>query len=228
MDVKTAFRYEGDSKKTPIIVVKPPCLLVQLGVLRSSDRWSVRRALYGLQTSPRDWAVHRDNELRSITLEAPKGTRLRQGLTDDSLWFVKSEGGTTLALMIVYVDDIAMFGPRPILEALVSELGKKWRLSEPSWALNGAQVTFCSMELTKAHYGWRVTLRRYLQELLQRYSVEGSATAPLAKWEEAGEETPSVEAMKKAQGITGALLWSVTRSRPDMATALHEEPNTGL
>ena len=218
VDVKTAFLYapvrvsEGEGKGTPITVVKPPYL-----VLRPSDRWRVRRALYGLQTPPRDWAVYRDKELREITLGTPEGAGLKQGLTDESLWFVKSKEGVIFALMIVYVDDIAMFGPKPVLEDLVSELKKKWRLSEPSWALSRAQVMFCGMELTKADYGWRITQKKYLQEFLQRYNVEGSASAPLAKWEEPGEESPDVEMVRRAQGITGALLWSVTRSRPDLA-----------
>ena len=109
------------------------------------------------------------------------------------------------------------FGPRQILEAVVGELGKIWRLSEPAWASEGALVTFCGMELARTSYGWRVTQKRYLQELLGRYQVEGSASAPLAKWEEPAEEEPTLEAVRRAQGITGALLWAVTRSRPDMA-----------
>ena len=223
VDVKTAFLYapvrgsEGEGKQVPTIIVKPPHLLVQLGVMKSADRWKVKRALYGLQTSPRDWAVYRDKELRSIALETPAGARLKQGLTDESLWFVKSKEGRTLGLMIVYVDDIALFGPGKLLEDVVTELGKKWRLSEPSWASMGSSITFCGMELTQACYGWRVTQKRYLQELLGRYKVEGTATVPLAKWEEPSEEAPDLESVRRAQGITGALLWAVTRSRPDMA-----------
>ena len=223
VDVKTAFLYapvrgssEGDPEPT-IIVVKPPYLLVQLGVLKTTDRWRVQRALYGLQTSPRDWATYRDRELRAIRIGSPVEARLQQGVTDDSLWLVKNKEGVTVALMIVYVDDIGLFGPRLILEALVGELSKKWKLSEPSWARDGEQVSFCGMELARMSYGWRVTQKRYLQELLQRYGITGFASAPLTKWEEPAEEEPDAEAVRRAQGITGALLWAVTRSRPDMA-----------
>ena len=85
-DVKTASLYapvrsSGDGDKEPsVIVVKPPFLLVQLGVLKATDRWRVRRALYGLQTSPRDWSVYRDGELRGIGLESPCVAKLKQGL----------------------------------------------------------------------------------------------------------------------------------------------------
>ena len=222
VDVKTAFLYapvrtsQEGVKEAPVIVVKPPYFLVQLGLLKSTDRWRVRRALYGLQTSPRDWSEYRDKELRSIQLMNPEGARLHQGVTDESLWFIKSKGGFVLGLMIVYVDDIALFGPRGIVEEVVNSLKQKWRLSEPAWASPNEPVMFCGMELTKATYGWRVTQKRYLQEIIARYQVQGSAQAPLPKWEEPPEETPGLEEVRRAQAITGALLWSVTRSRPDM------------
>ena len=222
VDVKTAFLYapvrgsqEGD-KEAPIIVVKPPYLLVQMGLLKPMDRWKVKRALYGLQTSPRDWSEHRDKELRSIRLEGLGGAKLHQALTDESLCFVKTKGGVTLGIMIVYVDDIALFGPKGVVDSVVAAIKQKWRLSDPSWASSPEGVTFCGMELVRASYGWRVTQRRYLQELLLRYEVEGTAQAPLPKWEEPEEEVPDAASIKKAQGITGALLWAVTRSRPDM------------
>ena len=84
VDVKTAFLYapvrgsqEGD-KEAPTIVVKPPYLLVQMGMLKPTDRWKVKRALSGLQTSPRDWSEWRDSELRSIRLTSPGGAELHQ------------------------------------------------------------------------------------------------------------------------------------------------------
>ena len=222
VDVKTAFLYapvrgsQEGNVEAPVIVVKPPYLLVQLGLLKATDRWRVRKALYGLQTSPRDWQEHRDKELRTIKLANPEGAKLHQGVTDESLWFIRSEGGYTMGLMIVYVDDIAVFGPKGLVEAVVTALRQKWRLSDPSWASPHQPVLFCGMELTKASYGWRVTQRRYLQELLIRYQVEGVAQAPLPKWEEPVEENVDLEGVRRAQGITGALLWAVTRSRPDL------------
>ena len=53
IDVKTAFllaprRGEGT------LIVRPPKILVQAGVIPSHEVWKVRQALYGLQTSPGD------------------------------------------------------------------------------------------------------------------------------------------------------------------------------
>ena len=78
LDIKTAFLYapvrgssEEDPQNSPVIIVRPPYMLVQLQLLRSTDRWKVRRALYGLATSPRDWANYRDSVLRQVEVRAP-------------------------------------------------------------------------------------------------------------------------------------------------------------
>ena len=63
---------------------------------------------------------------------------------------------------------------------------------------------------------WRVTQERYLRERLQRYDVTGVATSPMSKWEEPEDEQGSIGEVREAQGITGAILWSVTRTRPDL------------
>ena len=78
LDITTAFLYapvrgssEDGPKDSPIIIVRPPYMLVQLQLLRSEERWRVRRALYGLATSPRDWADYRDSVLRQVEVEEP-------------------------------------------------------------------------------------------------------------------------------------------------------------
>ena len=39
------------------LVVKPPRLLVDLKLIFGDEKWLVPKALYGLTTSPRDWAA---------------------------------------------------------------------------------------------------------------------------------------------------------------------------
>ena len=121
IDVKSAFLYapigaEGKGKGERI-VVKPPSFLVELGILEHNDRWWVRKALYGLPTSPRDWSNYRDKELRETVLEWNGGRYcLFQSKADESLWFLRSvfEGGVgeIAGLLVVYVDDLAFFSPQ--------------------------------------------------------------------------------------------------------------------
>ena len=86
--------------------------------------------------------------------------------------------------MIVYVDDVAMFGPEEVVSELVRVIGQKWTLSEPSWTCDRNQVVFCGMDLNQYPWGWRVSQVRYPTELLQRYGVEGTATSPMVRADE--------------------------------------------
>ena len=85
LDIKTAFlnapvRGGGqiNGNADPLIIVRPPFILVQLGLLQNNHRWLVRRALYGLKTSPCDWAQHRDEILKGVKLKEPKSAALAQ------------------------------------------------------------------------------------------------------------------------------------------------------
>ena len=108
-----------------IIGVKPPYLLAQLGLIRSTDRWKLKRALYGLQMSPRDWSEHRDKELRTIRFTSLGGAKLQEGIIDESLRFIKSEGGMILGIMIIYVDEKALSAPEEVANSLVDGIGTK-------------------------------------------------------------------------------------------------------
>ena len=130
--------------------------------------WRVRKALYGLQTSPRDWAEHRDQALRGMKIQVPVPATFHQSVTDSSLWHIRDQGGSLVAIVIVYVDDVALFDSEPVLKSLVQVIGEKWTLSEPTWSTNQTTATFCGMELRQLPWGWRVTQVKYLTELLKR------------------------------------------------------------
>ena len=91
IDVKSAFLYapirsdyEGTEER---IVVKPPGFLVELGLLARDDRWWIRKALYGLPTSPRDWGRYRDREFQKFAIVSKGVTyHLVQTKSDDALW----------------------------------------------------------------------------------------------------------------------------------------------
>ena len=219
LDIKTAFLHasvregKGDG---PLIVVKPPYMLIQLGLLQTRDRWVVRKALYGLQSSPADWASYRDKELLRVQISDPICARLFQSLTDSSMWLLRDTEGLLRGVMIVYVDDLAIFSERRIAEALVAVIKGLWKTSEPDWADDNPHMPFCGMEVSRTTQGWRVTQVKYLKELLSRYGIKETASSPMQRWEEPELESASPELIKEAQGVTGALLWSVTRSRPDL------------
>ena len=128
IDVKSAFLYapiRSDAKGTDErIVVKPPYLLVELGLLGKEDRWWVRKALYGLPTSPRDWGRYRDAEFQKVRI-AWQGREycLCQTKSDDALWLLRavdSNGmGSIEGVLVVYVDDLAMFAPEGLAKEFI-------------------------------------------------------------------------------------------------------------
>ncbi|CAE7192737.1 GIP, partial [Symbiodinium microadriaticum] len=204
------------------IIVKPPHFLVELGIMAKEDRWWIRKALYGLPTSPRDWGRYRDAEFAKFRLLwGDTEYHLVQTISDDALWVArratKAGYGDIEGLLVVYVDDLLFLAPQGLGEAFVTAVQERWKTSAPEW-LSTRPLTFCGMELSQHDNGYRMSQSAYVKELLGRYGVEESASAPITRWTEPAEgPLPTAEEVKEAQGITGALLWLSTRTRPDLA-----------
>ena len=72
-----------------LVALIPPRMLVTKGVFKPSDRLLVRKAVYGLDQSPRDWAFLRDATLSRLRIQHQgKEYRLSQSYSEDSLWLV--------------------------------------------------------------------------------------------------------------------------------------------
>ena len=165
--------------------------------------------------------MHRDSVFRKFRFQFEgREYLLLQAISDDSLWFVRSLGYPIEGL-VVYVDDVALFGPEGLRECVLNVIREQWTTSEPQWVKDGQPLTFCGLELHKTSRGYKLLQKAYLAELLQRYAVTETAAAPISRWEEPEDEGPLDPAdIKWAQGITGALLWAATRSRPDLSYAV--------
>ena len=125
--------------------------------------------------------------------------------------------GDIAGVLIVYVDDLAFLGPEDLCREFIKTIKLNWKTSDPEW-ISKDPVTFCGIELSRDETGYRMSQRSYIQELLSRYSVEEEAGTPITKWVEPEcKEDVIVDQVREAQGITGALLWLSTRTRPDLA-----------
>ena len=86
-DVKTAFlqapRRENGNQCT---IINPPNIAREAGILRfgGKERWLVRKALYGLVESPKDWAVFRDQQLRTLAWTTYDGRKVKLNPYDGS------------------------------------------------------------------------------------------------------------------------------------------------
>ena len=88
-DVSTAFLYAPLIEKRDVYC-KPPQVLVKLGLIRPGTVWKLKKALYGLRTSPRAWEEERDRKLSSLTWDSPVGrVGLKSVDTTHCVWTIR-------------------------------------------------------------------------------------------------------------------------------------------
>ena len=70
--MSTAFLYaslpEGQD-----VYCRPPNVLVRLGLVQPGIVWKLKKALYGLRTSPKAWEEERDQKLGQLQWDTPQG-----------------------------------------------------------------------------------------------------------------------------------------------------------
>ena len=227
LDITTAFLLAPTSQRE-VVVVDPPRIMQDLGIIPCGVTWKVTGALYGLVTSPRDWSAYRDCSLKSwkgkVEWEGDVCSFRLQQLEDANLWKVlisKMDGSEALGgYLAVYVDDLLMTGSPVVIDALRGLIQSEWRTSEIEFAGVDKPLRFCGMEVEMTETGEVfVHQATYTRELLSRHGVEEEASF-LKVPAEAVEECPSKEQIKLAQKISGELLWLSGRSRPDIAVAV--------
>ena len=128
-DVSTAFLYArlfGD-RDTDLggneIYMRPPRILVETKVVEEGVVWKIKKALYGLRTSPIAWETERDNTLKSLQwVHEDVPYRLLPCQGSPCLWTVvpmrpgedpsvkSSSEELTRGVVITYVDDLLFTG----------------------------------------------------------------------------------------------------------------------
>eukprot|EP00971_Amphidinium_carterae_P310145 6163010-Amphidinium_carterae.1 len=64
VDISTAF-LTVNMPAEQLVLLKPPAVLIKLGLLKENDIWIATRAVYGLRSAPRLWEESRDDVLRT-------------------------------------------------------------------------------------------------------------------------------------------------------------------
>ena len=228
-DVKNAFlRADIPSDVQGKILLRPPRILEQMNITAAGEVWMITKAVYGLRQSPRWWGTYRDEKLSAAEWEGPSGrTRMRQSKVESNLWTLIDDEETVLGLVIVYVDDIMYLTTDSEARAAHSWLKRTWECTELEQSLPGKPVTFLGVDVhivcdVRGAKGFSLGQEGYIDELLRTYGLTAKdRQAPLPReWvREAPQEeldfTP--EELKKAQKITGELLWLSQRTRLDLA-----------
>ncbi|CAE7947469.1 unnamed protein product [Symbiodinium sp. KB8] len=227
LDVVAAFIKTplGRLPTDPIIIAQPPRLLEALGLSERMELWGLVRALYGLREAPMLWTNYRDATLR--TMRAPAGLTWQQGRAITSWWSLRDQQGAVVAVVVVYVDDFMICGPRDIVNEVSTIVREAWDTSELSILGPGCVVRFLGMELHRAGEvddEIYVHQQGYIQELLRSHSVKSSQLdkVPITKDLAAlPEECDGAEEdqVRRSQQLTGEVLWLSQRTRPDLAFA---------
>ncbi|CAE7848878.1 GIP [Symbiodinium sp. KB8] len=203
------------------IFLRPPSVLKQAGFAAEGEFWEITGALYGLQDSPADWAMYRDETLPTIEIVyRERTTYLTRSKYEPNMWLLYCPfTSELLAALTIYVDDLLLSGTAEASEAIWTAIKGKWKISEPDYADEGHAITFCGFEIEQKTDGIHVGQSKYIQPLLEKYpEIQGTVGCPYAKENDNNDCKPqdSIEKLRKAQAIVGEMLWVATRTRPDL------------
>ncbi|CAE7765938.1 RE2 [Symbiodinium sp. CCMP2592] len=190
-----------------LIIVQPPKAAVKLGLASPSERWVVRKALYGLAESPAAWVEWRDTRLLQMRWQTDGlDMRFKKSEVDPSLYLLiatDSDGKESVkGTLGLYVDDFLLAGSMSIITDAIQQIRAEWKTSEPEFCGRGHDdkpLKFLGIQIFWNDGG-----------------IGGAG--PMSK--EAPPDEPeevSVEALRKAQAAVGELLWLALKSRADLA-----------
>ena len=229
-DIRTAFLLAPRTRDERTLVVKPPKIMVESGICDNQELWLVQRALYGLTTSPADWAAFRDSELRKFEWQDGDDHFRLVPTREMNLWKIMRRSSTEkgseeemAGLCSVYVDDILTAGDKKITEGFIRRLQSQWVCSEPEWVSRTKWTRFCGLELRWSSDGSELHLAQpsYISEILKRHQIQRTRPLPFVKVDvDEAAEIVDAEDLKRAQALVGELLWLAIRSRPDISYAV--------
>ena len=196
--------------------------------------YRVDKALYGFRRSPRLWGLFRDARFRDAQLRIGNNAAVLKRLTaDENVWKVVKVPQTsqnqekTIAYIIVYVDDIMYLGPPSVISAVHKWLSSDWTASSLTWASSSGGIRFLELEVYKRRSGYLMCQLGYLTELLRHHELNngpGARTPCPREWllgEVTTEQAVFEElSLRRAQRLTGELLWLSTKLRPDIMHAV--------
>ena len=111
-------------------MVRPPQILVQLGLIREGVFWKLQKVLYGLRSGPKKWGDHRDEVLKRMKVSVEKGNRTQTARCEAcencaNIWKIIEED-KIVGYFLVYVDDVLIVGPQEWVKATIAAFKEQW------------------------------------------------------------------------------------------------------
>ena len=149
-DIKTAFLQVPAGRDKDVIIIQPPAIFAEAGVISPQELWHVNGNIYGLTTSPRDWSDHRDMVLKSLEWHSEGKRCWLQKTREENLWRIKccqGEADQTVGHLAVYIDDLLATGEKEVLKPFFDRVRQEWTISEPDWCEEDSTLKFCGLEV---------------------------------------------------------------------------------
>ncbi|GBM86800.1 Retrovirus-related Pol polyprotein from transposon RE1 [Araneus ventricosus] len=199
-DVKTAYLY-SDIEET-VYMLHPPGFEKLVG---DEDVCKLKRSIYGLPQSGRNWYMKIKSELEKFGLTQ---------LASDNCVFIKSDGQNML-LLCMYVDDLAIFcNNDEMCQDIVNSIKSVFEMHENKTS------KFLGMEIVKHKIGISVSPSEYIKSLLVKYNLNEckSVKTPIVKEEDKSfPPTNELIDITMYQELIGELLYLANRTRPDIS-----------
>ena len=173
--------------------------------------WLLKRALYGLKQSPREWYSTLKEFLASLDF---------QHINADHSLFVNRK---TNLIVAVYVDDLLFVGPKGTnhIKELKGALKKKFRMTDL-----GPVHQYLGMEVTRdgANNILHLSKRSYIEKVLTRFNMNDCRPVKTPMDHQPSPPDPGYQAPKAEiryyQSIIGSLMYAMVETRPGIAFAV--------
>ena len=226
-DIRTAFLHAPRRDDSKTVVMEVPAIFRECGLANKEEVWIIDKAVYGLTTSPKDWGVHRDGMFKKMMWkwkdEEDVEWDMKFEVTEEpNLWKIIGchvEGvdltGRHMGFMSIYVDDVLIAAKQEVIKAAVKRIEQEWPLSDIEWPSEEEPLRYCGFEMWKSEEGFDLRQSAYAKELVEKWGVREKMEVPMYKAPEEEEELDPTM-LRRAQAITGGLLWLATKTRPDL------------
>jgi hypothetical protein len=201
MDVETAF-LNGELEETVYMSV-PTGILAQGMVLK------LNRSLYGLKQSPRCW--------NSKFTKVLKENGYVQSDADNCL-FVRIENEKYSAIAI-YVDDCLIIGNRENVNKIKNILEQNFKMKDLGKL---GKIVGIEVERTKEYT--KIHQNGFIRDLIEKFRMTDAHTSetPILLNDNKNDNSPAYQSLEQYQSLVGSLIYISTKTRPDIAFAVHE------
>lgn len=196
-DAEVAFLHSGIDRE--IYIMPPPSPYSEPGTV-----WLLKKSLYGLRQSPRNWFIHLTDLLFADGFE--------QSEADPCLFFDHHLG----VWLLIYVDDVLAMAPtEEILKGVFTRLSTHLALKDL-----GPVSNFLGWEIDRKDDHFEVSQVQYILAILERFNMHNCrpASSPMDTF--TYDEEQPIDLNYTIRDIIGCLQYLAHKTRPDIAATV--------